>query len=180
VAETSSPRTRWIGGSAIIGVACAVAAIASGAGSASGHDAAVPARDSFSGKITSATSRYRGDGGKLSLTIETTAPGPASRAATFTLSGRACHRAHQCIRLQGQLKGTITQVRSPIADIGRQFKLAASGDLKPLGQSRATGTAQGTGFILKGTETIQLSVAGPHGNVDVTATSGPVPGFTSP
>jgi hypothetical protein len=61
-----------------------------------------------------------------------------------------------------------------------RFTLTAAGTVSPLGRTSLTGTVHGTGFIARGHETMTVTLATARGSVTVTASSGTVPGFTSP
>jgi hypothetical protein len=162
-----------------------VGALASGwlwaaAPGAGGAARSVPARDEFSGSITAASGRFAGDGGRLLIDL---APGPrhsSTRTMTATFRGRRCGTAKHCLRLTGDVKGTLTEDAGQIPDAGVSFAFRGQGSLKPLGHVSAAGQLHGTGFIYRGRETLHLVLTARGGRVTVDARSGTVPGFTSP
>jgi hypothetical protein len=142
--------------------------------------AQVPAKDSFSGRISGATGSYRGDRGTVAIELSVPSNSNKTRPVTATLRGKPCGRARNCLRLSGKLHGTLTAMPARVADVGAQLSLKAAGPVPPLGRTAMKGTVRGTGFITRGHETIQLTVTAPGGTLTVDASSPTVPGFTSP
>jgi hypothetical protein len=83
------------------------------------------------------------------------------------------------VQLRGTLTGTLTRM-STIPDVGASYALSASGRVKPLGHVSATGQVHGTGFIMRGHETLTVRLSNSRGEVDLQAQSPVVPGFTTP
>jgi hypothetical protein len=142
--------------------------------------AAVPPGDSFNGTITGARGAYNGDNGTVSVAVSVPPPGPRVRSAIFTLAGARCRSVARCIRLSGKVHGTMTVVAGANPDAGKQFAIAASGTVGPLGHVEVSGSAHGTGFIAQGRESLTVTLHGSSGSVTVTAQSRLVRGFTSP
>ncbi|MEA2370984.1 MAG: hypothetical protein QOH12_1378 [Solirubrobacteraceae bacterium] len=141
--------------------------------------AVTPAKDTFTGKITMATGRFASDHRPLKILLAPGA-GQAVGHVGLTIRGTVCTRKGACVALVGKLNGTLTPGPMKVPDAGRSFTIAATGTIKPLGHVSATGTVHGTGFIANGHESLTLRLTGPGGTVTIAATSGPVPGFTSP
>jgi hypothetical protein len=143
----------------------------------------VPRQDSFTGRITSATGKFRGDRGHVTILLKTDDPGAhsprAKRRLTLVLEGRRCSGARRCIRVTGRLEGTLIAHRS-IPDVGVPFTIAAHGIIRALGHVSAAGSVRGTGFILSAHEPLRVALSAPGGRVLINAKSGKVPGFTSP
>jgi hypothetical protein len=154
----------------------AMASVATAAGSP--PTAPVPGRDSFHGRITSATGRLREDRDGVQLALLRTTGGDP-KAVTITLVGRRCHHRRHCSRVAGTLRGTMVS-RPSRPDIGEQFALSLKGNVRPLGHVTARGTAHGTGFITYGYESLDLTLADASASVTIDAQSARVPGFTSP
>ena len=138
-----------------------------------------PAKDSFAGKITTATGRFSGDRGSATIVL-VPGPGQASRHLGVTIKGTVCARKVACVPLVGKLTGTLAPGPRTNPDVGRRFTITGAGTIKPLGHVSATGTVQGTGFIKNGHESLTLKLTNSGGTVTIVGTSGPVPGFTSP
>ncbi len=85
-----------------------------------------------------------------------------------------------CPSLDGTLSGTLAVRPAITPDTGSTFGLKGSGWIAHLGNARAVGTGQGTGFIAHGRETLVLTVRGANGSIKLSLTSPPVSGFTSP
>jgi hypothetical protein len=160
-----------VAGAASLAAAATTAALAAGS--------RVPAKDSFGGSIASASGAFKKDQGHLWIAVSAGQSSTNDRPVTLTLKGRRCRRAVRCVKLIGTLAGTLTGMAS-IPDGGRSFLLSATGRVKPLGRVSATGQVHGTGFILRGHETMTLRLSNSHGAVQVQAESPAVPGFTSP
>ena len=139
----------------------------------------IPAADSFSGHITFAAGKFTGDRGQATILLEPDHSGAATRQLTLVLDGRRCGKAKHCIRLIGDLTGTLI-TRPTIPDAAPSFTIDASGVIQPLGQVSAAGSVRGTGFIVYGHEPLHLTLSVPAGFVAIHARSGRVPGFTSP
>jgi len=164
----------------VIAACTALAACISSAGVFAASKTPTPAKDSFTGRITAATGKFAGDTGNVRIVL---APGPgqAIRHLGVTLQGTLCAAKTRCVILSGKLTGTLAPGPRRNPDVGRSFLIAATGGVvKPLGHVSATGTVQPTGFIANGHETLTLRLTAPGGTVTIAATSGPVPGFTSP
>jgi hypothetical protein len=142
--------------------------------------AATPrAADALSGRVVSAQGRWHHDHGRLSVRL-VPGSGSATRHLVLRLVGVSCAKQRACVRLQGRLAGTITAVPGTHPDVGRRFSIAARGQVAPLGAVRASGGVTGTGSIARGRVTMRLTLSTAHGSIAVTASSGLVPGFTSP
>jgi hypothetical protein len=139
----------------------------------------VAPKDSFRGTISIARGAFVGDNGRVSMQIGAGQSTTGTRTATLEISGRRCHGAQACVRLTGTLTGRLTRM-STIPDVGESFALSASGRVRPLGHVSATGQVHGTGFIMRGHETLTLRLSNSRGEVDLQAQSPLVPGFTSP
>jgi hypothetical protein len=140
----------------------------------------VPARDAFSGRITARTGVLRGDRGHATADLAASGSSAATRRLTITIHGRLCGKSKHCVRIAGQLKGTITAVANTIPDTGQSFTIRAAGIIRGFGHVRVRGRADGTGFIYRGHESLNLTATGHAGRLALYARSGPVPGFTSP
>lgn len=151
----------------------AVSSVAIGA-----TQAKAPANDSFSGSITAATGSFKHDRGKVSIDL-TLRSGHATRRLTLTMHGQPCE-SKRCVALIGKLRGTLMTDAEQIPDVGSRFTARAAGAIDPLGHVFASGTAQGTGFVERGLETLKLTLTAKHGTITVNAHTRSVPGFTSP
>jgi hypothetical protein len=67
-----------------------------------------------------------------------------------------------------------------LPDVGRRYAITASGSVAPVGAITAVGTVAGTGNIAFGSESLELVLRGKRGSGRLSASSGRVPGFTSP
>lgn len=142
--------------------------------------AVAPARDSFTGSIIGATGRFAGERGAVAL-VTVPAAGQGVRPLKLTLRGSGCTAgSRRCVELTGSLSGTLALGPVRVPDVGSRLTIAASGRIKPIGLVSATGTVQGTGFIARGRETLDLRLRAPRGTITVRAVSARVPGFTSP
>jgi hypothetical protein len=143
--------------------------------------ATTPARDAFSGTIRGATGRYAGHHVQASLDIRLRPSAGQSSKLTVTVYPGRCRAGHVCLDVRGTLTGTFVPA-GPAGppDVGRQFSLHATGRIAPLGKVSVRGTVHGTGFILRGRETMNLTAITRRGKLTIDALSGPVPGFTSP
>jgi hypothetical protein len=137
----------------------------------------VPRRDSFHGRITSATGKLKRDPDRIQIKLRRTTGDRT--AVTVTLAGRPCHHRTRCSRIAGTLTGTMIRLASN-PDTGEQFALTLHGHVRPLGNITARGTAHGTGFIAYGYESLHLTLANASARVTIDAQSGRVRGFTSP
>jgi hypothetical protein len=155
----------------------AVIVIATAAASKRHHSSApnVPPKDRLSGQISNASGSYAGHRGRVGIYVQHR----GSDRVTITLRGRPCPSGGHCLKLDGVLVGTLTRLKT-IPDAGTRYRLDASGRITPLGAVTASGEARGTGFIAHGRESLTIDLAGSSGTVGVSATSGTVPGFTSP
>lgn len=159
----------------------AVGVIALGASAgATAEPATVPAKDSFSGSISSGTGRYKDDRGTASSYLVLSSSSNATRRLTLEIRGRPCGRSKHCLKLSGNLKGTLTAIPPQVADVGQSFTVNVRGRLKPLGPVSVKGTVHGTGFLIQGEETLSLTITAPGGQINLSAISPPVSGFTSP
>jgi hypothetical protein len=139
----------------------------------------VPARDSFRGRIASATGAFEGDSGQVAIYMHPRGSGAGPRKLTLTLVGVPCESTNNCLALNGTAKGTLT-TRSSIPDTGMRFTIHASGAVTPMGETSATGHVHGTGFTAKGRERMRLTLTCSDGQVTIDARSPVVKGFTSP
>ena len=140
----------------------------------------VPAKDSFRGRITDATGKFKGDHGRVAIYIHAPRSNAATRKLKLTIVGRGCQGASQCMMLSGAPTGTITTKPGSNPDSGKPFTIQASGAVTPMGQASVAGTGHGIGFMVKGREQMQLTLTSPDGQITVAAQSAEVPGFTSP
>lgn len=154
---------------------CATAAVAIGAPAR--H---VPAKDSFQGRITEATGKFKGDHGSVAIYLHVPRSDAATRKLKLTIAGRGCQGTNQCLMLDGAPTGTITTRPGSNPDTGKRFTIEASGTVTPMGQTSVSGTGNGTGFLVKGHEQMRLTLTSADGQITVTAHSAEVPGFTSP
>jgi hypothetical protein len=136
----------------------------------------VPAKDAFKGHVRTATGTLSQVHGAVGIDLVHTGPGKVK----LIFRGRGCGGKNHCLQPSGTLTGTMTPVFKRTPDIGTSFTINVSGKLAPLGHVSATGTAQGTGFIVHGYDYLQLKLATRQGTVAYDAQSGPVQGFTSP
>jgi hypothetical protein len=139
----------------------------------------VPTKDSFHGRVTGATGAFKGDRGEVAIDLAIRTSNTATRQLTITVRGGRCGSAPRCVQLTGKVTGTITQVPTN-PDVGRSFKIDASGTVRPLGLVASSGSAHGTGFIVRAHETLHLTLTTPRGQIVIDARSATVPGFTSP
>jgi hypothetical protein len=168
----------WTRGAlAVLGAALlAVASSAVAIGAPSRH---VPARDSFRGRITSATGQFKGDHGRVTIYMHVPESGATTRKLRLTLVGAQCGSAKNCLTLSGAAKGTLTR-KSYIPDTGMRFTVQATGTVVPMGHISATGHVHGTGFTPTGHERMHLTLMCPDGQITIDAHSPVVKGFTSP
>ena len=159
---------------------CTALAALAAASLASAAPPNVGAKDTFHGRVASATGRYRGAAGKVDIYIIASGSGTSPRTVKLVLAGHPCGTARHCIKLSGTVTGVlIGQPTHP--DVGQRFTISAAGTIKSLGgHVAASGTVDGTGFIARGQEEMELTLASSGGTVTVTASSPVVPGFTSP
>jgi hypothetical protein len=167
---------RTLTAAAVIGclTACGAAAGRPAADSASARPG-----DAFTGAISSASGQYVHKRGQLKIALAP-AGSAATRPVRITLAGTTCGGGADCVRLTGALQGTIARRLGGIPDVGQRFAIAASGSVSPLGRVSVSGTANGTGNIAFGHESLTLRLSTAKGAVTLTAVSGRVPGFTSP
>ena len=114
-------------------------------------------RNSFRGAVVSAGGAYAGEGGRSAVELEVRGTG-ASRPIKLAFLSLPCLRAPQCVQLDGTLTGRISTQPRGVPDTGRSFAITATGRLTTLGQVKARGIIQGTGFIARGHEQLR---AGP-------------------
>lgn len=141
--------------------------------------APAPAKHRFGVTVSTGSGKLAGARGGAALLLRTGA-GTTTRALAIVFKGDRCHGSRGCVALTGTLKGTITAVAQHIPDAGRQFRVRVHGRLSPLGHVTATGTVRGTGYILSGRESLQLTVRSARGTIEIDGRSARVPGFTSP
>jgi hypothetical protein len=138
----------------------------------------VPARDSFTGTLSGGTGSLAGAGDVLDARLQ--APGGnGTRRLTLWILSTNCRAGSRCAHLSGSLRGALTPVRT-LPDIGRRYKVTATGSLRPVGAVTGTGIVAGTGNINSGFESLQLALRGARGSARLTARSTRVPAFTSP
>lgn len=140
----------------------------------------VPADDSFEGNVVSATGRFRGDGGSVRIRLIVGPSHEAIRPLTVIVEARRCGAVRRCLRLAGNLKGTLYYEARQVPDTGARLRVAASGSIKPIGSVSASGHIHATGFIRRGRETLQLTLASTSGSITAEGKSSVLPGFTSP
>jgi hypothetical protein len=140
----------------------------------------VSARDSFDGHVVSATGRFRGDGGHLHIELVVGYQHKAKRPLTVIVRAGRCGTVRPCLRLTGKLKGMLSYEAHRIPDTGARLRVTASGAIKPIGSVSATGHIRGTGFIPRGHEALQLTLATRSGSITAEGKSALLPGFTSP
>jgi hypothetical protein len=138
----------------------------------------VPARDRFTGTLSGGTGSLAGAGDVLEARLQAPAAN-GTRRLTLWILGTGCREGSSCAHLSGSLRGQLTPVRA-LPDIGRRYKVTATGSLHPVGAVTATGTVAGTGNINSGFESLQLTLRGARGSARLTARSARVPAFTSP
>ena len=138
----------------------------------------VPARDRFTGTLTGGTGSLAGAGDVLEARIRAPAAN-GTRRLTLWILNTGCRAGSSCAHLSGSLLGQLAPVRT-LPDIGRHYRITATGSLHPVGAVKATGTAAGTGNIRSGFELLQLALSGPRGSARLSARSARVPAFTSP
>jgi hypothetical protein len=160
---SSSPTTRTSGGQ----------------GQAAGGSQSAPARDTFTGSIVSGTGAYSGHHGRVKIYLHPSGSGP-QRPVQVVLRGACAAGNGSCTNLTGSLSGTLKRSGRQLADAGEHFTLTGAGRVSPLGHATGRGTVQGTGFIARGHEIMELTLTTAHGSVTVQAMSGRVKGFQSP
>jgi hypothetical protein len=160
-----------VAASAVMGAGTALALAAS--------SGAVAPKDSFRGRVTAGSGRFRSDNGQTSIKVHVAQSNTGTRLVTLIIGYRRCATAARCLQLSGTLRGTLTQSHS-IPDAGASFALSASGKVRPLGHVSAIGQVHGTGFVMHGRETMTVQLADSRGQVTVQAQSPQVPAFTSP
>lgn len=138
----------------------------------------VPARDRFTGTLSGGTGSLAGAGDVLEARLQ--APGATGiRRLTLWILSTGCRAGTPCAHLSGSLRGQLTPVRA-LPDIGRHYRITATGSLHPVGAVTATGTVAGIGNIMSGFESLQLALRGRRGSARLSARSASVPSFTSP
>jgi hypothetical protein len=138
----------------------------------------VPAHDRFTGPLSAGTGSLAGAGDVLEARLQ--APGTnGTRRLTLWILSTGCRAGASCVHLSGSLRGQLTPIQA-LPDIGRRYKITATGSLHPVGAVTATGTVAGTGNINSGFESLLLTLSGPHGSARLSARSARVPAFTSP
>jgi hypothetical protein len=149
-----------------------------GAGGGSQPTPKIPAKDRFTGHVSAGTGRYRGDHGRARLAVFVSLSASGA-TITIRIAPLACRSTPRCLGLKGSLSGRLGWLPVP-SDSGSMALLNLSGKVAPLGNVTATGTVHGTGFIVRGRETLTLTLPGTHGTVKLAAQSGLVRGFTTP
>jgi hypothetical protein len=91
--------------------------------------------------------------------------GIAAPAATATVPPMVVLRNHSVV--VGTLKGPYT-TQDRIPDVGRSWKLHATGALAGIGRSTIEGTLHGTGFIIRGRAGGTLNVTTSRGTMTIT------------
>jgi hypothetical protein len=136
----------------------------------------------LTGTIVNATGTLAGARGAVAVQLfPTRATTGSSRSMTLVITPLPCTGSGRCLRLRGQATGSMAVIGMPIPDAGLRLRLKATGSVAPIGRVSVTGTVHGTGFIAHGREFLHLTVASPRkGVVTVDASSGLVPGFTTP
>jgi hypothetical protein len=150
----------------------------SGPGGGGGGDSA-PARDTFTGSISSGRGSFSGAGGHVTVYLHPHGSGK-QRTVRIVFRGRCAASASTCTKLNGALSGQLSSPRRGPPDIGHAYTLTGTGRVSPLGQAELRGEVVGTGFITHGHELMRVTLTSPSGTVTVQATSGPVKGFTTP
>jgi hypothetical protein len=126
-----------------------------------------------------ATGRFRGEHGRLTIDLTDGSSVRSVRSVTFTLSALGCRDRGGCLKLGGRLIGTLVGQPS-LPDRPATFAINAAGKVRPIGLVRGTGVVHGTGFIAGATETLQLRLIASGGQITIDASSGPVSGPASP
>lgn len=150
-------------------------------GSASGGSTShgAPARDTFLASIVSGTGAYSGASGRVRISLHPR--GSGRRRTTRMAFQPACRRTHGCkTRLKGTLRGTLTAAGRHLPDTGSQDTLTGGGRISPLGNARARGWVQGTGFIAHGHELMRITLTTSSGSITLQGRSAAVKGFSSP
>jgi hypothetical protein len=143
-----------------------------------GGDSA-PANDTFTGSIVSGSGTYAGHHGSVTIYLHPHGLVQA-RAVRVAIRGRCGGSSQGCTDLSGSLTGRLIRSGGHLPDTGSHYSLTGRGRVIPLGDVMAAGAVQGTGFISRGQELIQITLTAASGSVTFRATSGPVKGFTSP
>ncbi len=144
-------------------------------GDGSGH----AARDSFTGTVRSASGKYSGATGRVHVYLRPQGH-RVRRSLTLTLAPSSCPAGAKCLKLSGTLTGTLAPGPGHLPDTGHGYLLNATGTVRPLGMVTARGGVEGTGFIRRGQETLNVTLTGPSVRIAIEALSAPVSGFTSP
>jgi hypothetical protein len=139
----------------------------------------VAAKDMFTGVIETATGSFEADHGRVRISLRPEHSTSAVRSVTVGLTALQCRARKRCLKLSGDLTGTLVARRS-LPDTGSTFAIHAGGTLARIGRAVGTGVVEGTGFIARGRERLQLNLAASRGHIAIDASSGSVPGFTSP
>lgn len=141
----------------------------------------VPAKDSFRGRVTAGTGAFHGAHGLVALYLHIRRSGGARHRLTLDILRRRCPRAaSHCVVLSGTVTGTLTKKPPSQPDTGERFTIHASGRVKPTGDTSVTGSGLGTGYVVRGRESMQITFSSSRGQVTVHAHSAKVGGFTSP
>lgn len=152
-----------------IGAAVCVALaalLACGAGPSVAIVAPIPAAGTFSGAITSATGRYAGAHGHVTIRDADVVSHASGR---LRIRGRPCRGARHCLALSGQPVSSLKVKGHPIPDAGSTFTVSGSGQVAPLGHVTLSGVLQVPGFVACGRQTMTLTLTGSRGQVKVTA-----------
>ena len=150
-----------------------------GAGGAGNPGLGVPAKDSFEGPLRSGTGAYAGAAGRARVYLRPEGAG-ARRSVTITLVGLPCAGASHCLALSGTVHGALAAGPRAVPDVGHGYVLTGAGLVRPIGRVSVRGGVTGTGFIIRGQETLTLTLTGASGSVSLIAMSPTVHGFTSP
>jgi hypothetical protein len=155
----------------VVSACAAVAALmAWGAGAAPAIVAPIPAAGTFSGSITSASGRYAGAHGHVTIRDASLVSQGSSR---LDITGRACHGARHCLAVNGQPSASLTLKGHPIPDAGYTFTIRGAGRVAPLGHVTVSGLLQVPGFVACGHQTMTFTLIGSRGRVKVTAETPP-------
>lgn len=129
--------------------------------------------------MSAASGAYSGEGGRAQVSLYLGGSG-ASRPVSLVFRSLPCQGAPQCVQLDGVLSGRMMRRPGGIPDTGQSDSITASGRLTTLGRVTATGVSQGTGFIARGHELLELTLTSRSGRVTLRAMSGSVGTFSSP
>jgi hypothetical protein len=136
---------------------------------------AVSSSHSFTGTVKTKHGAHAGASHPVRVVLRRSA---TAHHFTATLTASGCTGSATCPH--GSLAGTWAAKTSTPGgpDAGTDDVLKAAGSITPLGHVTATGTADGTGFIARGRQTLHLTLHGDGTTLTVSALSGDVPSFT--